>query len=93
MLTSALTALLLGGVLITSAIPEPRRVHTDVEYGQYAFSATNQLPISASGYATSDDDLVGIVEDHPNQGDKTIYQILNAVPQQVLSSTFPSFHR
>ena len=84
MLTGTLTALLLGGVLVTSAIPEPRGVHTDVEYRPYAFSATNQIPISGSDNAFSEDEQAGTVEEHPNPGDKTIYQILNAVPQQVL---------
>jgi hypothetical protein len=89
MLTRTLTAFLLGGVLTTSAIPEPKRVHTDVEYSPYAFYATNQVPISASDYAAAGDERVDLAEEHPNPGDKTIYQILNAVPQQVLIYVSP----
>lgn len=82
MLTRALAGLLLGGVL-TTALPDPIKVHTDVEYSPYAFYSTNQVPIGAADYANAVEEHVDIADEHSKPGDKTIYQILNTVPQQV----------
>jgi hypothetical protein len=90
MLIPTLVALLYGSVLAASALPEPIRARREMEYSPYAFHAINQVPISVSDYTSDALENLEIIGEDSKPKDKTIYQILNAVPQQVPLHVFPS---